>query len=59
TNASEWFTTASVPGTFSANIHDPCTQAAFQTEMTSAVEHAATASAVNAYASLVKGKYLL
>ncbi|GLH04594.1 Protein of unknown function [Gryllus bimaculatus] len=43
TNASEWFTTASVPGTFAANIHD-----------SSAVEYAATASAADAYASLVK-----
>ncbi|GLH14445.1 Protein of unknown function, partial [Gryllus bimaculatus] len=40
TNASEWFTTASVPGTFAANIYD-----------SSAVEHAVTASAVDAYAS--------
>ncbi|KAK7793378.1 hypothetical protein R5R35_007614 [Gryllus longicercus] len=73
TNASEWFTTASVPGTFAANIHDslfvqtevtpiiamgvidPCTQVAFQAENDpSAVEHAATASAADVYASLVK-----
>ncbi|GLH10532.1 Protein of unknown function [Gryllus bimaculatus] len=41
-------------------ISDPCTQVAFQTENdTSTVEHAATASAADAYASLVKGKYLL
>ncbi|KAK7794034.1 hypothetical protein R5R35_006932 [Gryllus longicercus] len=33
----------------------PCTQAAFQTENgSSAVEHAATASAADAYSSLVK-----
>ncbi|KAK7867702.1 hypothetical protein R5R35_004829 [Gryllus longicercus] len=41
-------------------VIDPCTQAAFQTENgSSAVEHAATASAADAYSSLVKGKYLL
>ncbi|GLG98885.1 Protein of unknown function [Gryllus bimaculatus] len=35
-------------------------KAAFQTENgSSAVEHAATASAADAYSSLVKGKYLL
>ncbi|KAK7867911.1 hypothetical protein R5R35_005266 [Gryllus longicercus] len=36
-------------------VIDPCTQAAFQTENgSSAVEHAATASAADAYSSLVK-----
>ncbi|KAK7872273.1 hypothetical protein R5R35_012120 [Gryllus longicercus] len=41
-------------------VIDPCTQAAFRTENgSSAVEHAATASAADAYSSLVKGKYLL
>ncbi|GLH08195.1 Protein of unknown function, partial [Gryllus bimaculatus] len=35
--------------------YDPCSQAAFQTENdSSAVEHAVTASAVDAYASPVK-----
>ncbi|KAK7864734.1 hypothetical protein R5R35_013613 [Gryllus longicercus] len=73
TNANAWFTAASVPGTFAANIHDPlfgptevtptiatglndpCAQAAIQTEHgSSAVGHAATESAADAYASLVK-----
>ncbi|GLH17045.1 Protein of unknown function, partial [Gryllus bimaculatus] len=36
-------------------VIDSCTQAAFQTENgSSAVEHAATASAADAYSSLVK-----
>ncbi|KAK7863077.1 hypothetical protein R5R35_011000 [Gryllus longicercus] len=36
-------------------VIDPCTQTAFQTENgSSAVEHAATASAADAYSSLVK-----
>ncbi|KAK7793279.1 hypothetical protein R5R35_006777 [Gryllus longicercus] len=36
-------------------VIDPCTQAAFQTENgSSAVEHASTASAADAYSSLVK-----
>ncbi|KAK7794037.1 hypothetical protein R5R35_006934 [Gryllus longicercus] len=36
-------------------VIDPCTQAAFQTENgSSVVEHAATASAADAYSSLVK-----
>ncbi|GLG99254.1 Protein of unknown function, partial [Gryllus bimaculatus] len=66
TNSAEWFTTASVHGTFAVNIHDPLFG---QTEVTptiamsvidsSAVEHAATASAADAYTSLVKGQYLL
>ncbi|KAK7794036.1 hypothetical protein R5R35_006934 [Gryllus longicercus] len=39
-------------------VIDPCTQAAFQTENgSSVVEHAATASAADAYSSLVKDLY--
>ncbi|GLH05667.1 Protein of unknown function [Gryllus bimaculatus] len=52
------FGPSEVTPTAAMGVIDPCTQAAFQTEMTlCAVEHAVTTSAAAAYASFVKGSW--